>query len=165
MEARIYAEDPRRNFMPCPGKIVDMVLPQGPGVRVDCGVASGFEVPQHYDPMIAKIAVWGEDRERARRRLGRALGETVVNGITTNTAFLRSLLEVEAFKTGAYHTGTVAEALARPQPPTPAEILDIAVAATVINAYRRDARAARPTASSSLPRGPGWRGSQWRSGG
>jgi acetyl/propionyl-CoA carboxylase alpha subunit len=116
MEARIYAEDPRHNFMPCPGTIVDLVLPHGPGVRVDCGVASGFEVPRHYDPMIAKIAVWGEDRERARRRLSRALGETAVKGITTNTAFLRQLLELPAFKAGHYHTGTVAEALAHPAP-------------------------------------------------
>jgi acetyl-CoA carboxylase, biotin carboxylase subunit len=165
MEARIYAEDPRNNFMPCPGRIVDLVLPQGPGVRVDCGVASGFDVPRHYDPMIAKIAVWGEDRERARRRLSRALGETAVKGITTNTAFLRQLLELPAFKAGDYHTGTVAEALAKPPPTPSADVVDIAIAATVINAYRRDVRSARQTATSSLPRGPGWRGGQWRSGG
>ncbi|MBI5511769.1 MAG: acetyl-CoA carboxylase biotin carboxylase subunit [Deltaproteobacteria bacterium] len=166
IEARIYAEDPRHNFMPCPGTIVDLVLPQGPGVRVDCGVASGFEVPRHYDPMIAKIATWGHDRDHARRRLSRALGETAVKGITTNTAFLRNLLELPQFKQGAYHTGTVAEALEKPPLKLPEEILDIAIAATVINAFRRDVRAARQVTNANSGRGSGWKnGGQWRTGG
>ena len=65
MEARIYAEDPNQNFMPCPGMIDELVFPNWPGLRVDCGVRSGYEVSRYYDPMIAKVVVWGEDREQA----------------------------------------------------------------------------------------------------
>lgn len=161
IEARIYAEDPNRNFMPCPGLIVDLTLPQGPGVRVDCGVASGFEVPRFYDPMIAKIAVWGEDRERARRRLHRALGETAVKGITTNTLFLRRLLESEAFKVGDYHTGTIAEIMAKGPEQLPREILDVAIAANVINTYQRDIRSSRAS-TQEVQRAHGWRSAAWR---
>jgi acetyl-CoA carboxylase biotin carboxylase subunit len=165
IEARIYAEDPLRNFMPSPGHIEDLVLPQGPGVRVDGGVASGFDVPQHYDPMIAKVCAWGEDRERARKRLIRALSETAVKGITTNNVFLRNLLELEAFIEGDYHTGTVAEALEAGSPEPSGAILDAAVAATVINRFRRDARAARQNALQQLSRGLSWRNQGWRRGG
>jgi acetyl-CoA carboxylase biotin carboxylase subunit len=165
IEARIYAEDPQRNFMPSPGHIEDLVLPHGPGVRVDSGVASNFDVPSHYDPMIAKVCVWAEDRERARRRLARALGETAVKGITTNTAFLRDLLEVPAFIAGDYHTGTIADVLDQDPEGPPAEVLDIAVAATVINAFRRDTRKARQAATSQQRTAGGWRSGGWRTGG
>jgi acetyl-CoA carboxylase biotin carboxylase subunit len=164
IEARIYAEDPARNFMPAPGRIDDFVLPHGPGVRVDSGAASGFDVPQHYDPMIAKVCAWGEDRERARKRLIRALSETAVKGITTNTVFLRQLLGRDAFVSGDYHTGTVAEALEADRAPPP-EVLDLAVAATVIHRFRRDARAARQNALQQLSRGLSWRNQGWRRGG
>ena len=113
--------------------------------------------------MIAKIAVWAEDRERARRRMHRALGETAVKGITTNTVFLRRLLEAEPFKSGNYHTGSV-ETLLQETPATPdRDALDVAMAAMVINAYRRDTRAARQIATRDLPRGTtGWRSGPWR---
>jgi len=107
MEARLYAEDPGRGFLPSPGHVHGLELASGPGVRVDCGIPAGGEVSQFYDPMIAKIVAWGEDREHARRRLMRALSETHVKGITTNKAFLLSLLESEAFMTNGYHTSTV----------------------------------------------------------
>jgi acetyl-CoA carboxylase biotin carboxylase subunit len=166
IEARIYAEDASRNFMPCPGRIEDLVLPQGPGVRVDCGVASGFDVPQHYDPMIAKICAWGEDRERARHRLIRALSETAVKGITTNNIFLRRLLELDAFARGDYHTGTIAAALAEGTPEPPDEIVDVAIAATVINTFRRDLQSARQNALHIGQAGTaGWRSQTWRRGG
>ncbi len=162
IEARLYAEDPQRNFMPSPGHIDDLVLPHGPGVRVDCGVASDFDVPSCYDPMIAKICVWAEDRERARRRLDRALRETAIKGITTNTAFLRQLLALKAFRSGNYHTGTIAEAQAMEQNGASPEIVDIAVAATVINAFRRDTRSARQRATREKTSNPGWRHFSWR---
>ncbi len=165
IEARIYAEDPSRNFMPAPGRIEDLLLPQGPGVRVDCGVASGFVVPQFYDPMIAKVCAWGEDRERARRRLVRALSETAVKGITTNNVFLRRLLESEPFVRGAYHTGTIAELQAHGEAEVPAELIDVAVLAGVVNAHRRDLRAARTHALKDEQQAAGWRSQGWRRGG
>jgi acetyl-CoA carboxylase biotin carboxylase subunit len=166
IEARIYAEDPDRNFMPCPGDIVDLVLPQGPGVRVDCGVAAGFQVPRYYDPMIAKIAVWGEDRERARRRLHRALGETAVKGITTNTSFLRRLLESKAFIEGQYHTGTIDALMKEPPRSLPSELVDVAVAAAVIDAYQRDHKMGQKPHVAETSKMTSWRSgpSRWRGG-
>src|SRR5205814_7566521 len=89
IEARLYAEDPARNFMPSPGAILELRLAQGPGVRNDCGFESGSEVPRYYDPMIGKLAVWAPTRALAIERLRRALGETVVKGIVTNVAYLK----------------------------------------------------------------------------
>lgn len=165
IEARLYAEDTDRNFMPCPGPVDELILPHGPGVRVDCGVAGGFEVPRFYDPMIAKIAVWAEDRERARRRLHRALGETLVKGIITNTAFLRRLLESEAFASGNYHTGSIAEILTHKKATPSADQLDVATCAVAIHAFRRDMRAARQVGVPGAGQAStsGWRSAGWRS--
>src|SRR4051812_42264103 len=110
IEARLYAEDPSKNFLPSPGQILDLKLADGPGVRNDCGVESGSEVPRYYDPMIGKLAVWARTREEAIARLGRALRETVVKGITTNTAYLRRVLDLEEFRKGDYDTGLLERA-------------------------------------------------------
>ncbi|MBI3179078.1 MAG: hypothetical protein HYZ27_05415, partial [Deltaproteobacteria bacterium] len=165
IEARIYAEDPARNFVPSPGHIVELVLAQGPGVRVDCGVTAGLDVSPHYDPMIAKVCAWGVDRDHARRRLVRALGETAVKGVTTNNTFLRNLLESEAFTRGDYHTGTVGEVLAALPAQPPTEILDVGIAAAVINAYRRDVRSLQKTGGRDRAGLGGWRSAGWRAGG
>jgi acetyl-CoA carboxylase biotin carboxylase subunit len=84
IECRIYAEDPEQDFMPCPGKIEGLRLPEGLGVRNDCGVYEGAEVPIYYDPMIAKLITWGENRVEAILRMRRALREYQVRGIKTN---------------------------------------------------------------------------------
>jgi len=87
IEARIIAEDPARNFMPSVGRIERVRFPQGPGVRNDSGVYRGYEVPVFYDSLLAKLVVWGADREQARRRLVRALDEFVLEGPHHNIAF------------------------------------------------------------------------------
>jgi 3-methylcrotonyl-CoA carboxylase alpha subunit len=91
VEARLYAEDPAAGFLPSPGKIWLARFPEGEGVRVDCGVETGTEVPPYYDAMIAKIVGFGASREEAYDRLLGALGETVVAGPRTNLAFLHKL--------------------------------------------------------------------------
>ncbi len=164
IEARIYAEDADRNFMPAPGHISELVLPHGPGVRVDCGVSSNSEVTRFYDPMIAKVTVWAEDRERARRRLQRALSETAVKGVITNGAFLRRLLDHPDFIKGDYHTGTIAEMMAAPAVKVPSELVDVAVVAAVVNNFRRDARSLTP-GGQGTSRSQGWRQAAWRGGG
>src|SRR3989449_2939337 len=88
IEARLYAEDPARNFLPSPGTILELRLEGGPGVRNDCGCVRGSEVPRYYDPMIGKLAVWARTREEAIARLRRALGETGGEGITTKASYL-----------------------------------------------------------------------------
>jgi acetyl-CoA carboxylase biotin carboxylase subunit len=142
IEARLYAEDPARNFLPSPGTILDLRLPDGPGVRNDSGVESGSEVPRYYDPMIGKLAVWARTREEAIARLGRALGETVVKGITTNAAYLGKVLELDEFRKGDYDTGLLARAQDRLLRQQKTGDEDIALTAAAIWQLEHDRRAA-----------------------
>ena len=112
IECRVYAEDPLRNFAPSPGVITLLQRPAGPGVRVDSGVRSGSLVPLDYDPMLAKLLVWAEDRPRALARLRRALSEYRVAGVATTLPLFRLLLDVQAFRDGELHTGLLDELLA-----------------------------------------------------
>jgi acetyl-CoA carboxylase, biotin carboxylase subunit len=100
IECRVYAEDPDQRFMPRPGRITSLRAPGGPGIRDDSGVEAGFEVPIHYDSMISKLVAWGGDREEARRRMLRAIGEYHVGGIPTTLPFFRWMLEQPAFVRG-----------------------------------------------------------------
>jgi acetyl/propionyl-CoA carboxylase alpha subunit len=119
VEARLYAEDPR-SFLPQPGTITRLVLPNG--VRVDAGVAEGDEVGARYDPMIAKLVAHGVDRDAALDRLAGALDETLVEGVTTNLPFLRWLVAHPAFRAGELTTDFLTRfpPLSRPPRPAPA---------------------------------------------
>jgi len=110
IECRINAEDVRRGFLPTPGLVTAYREPSGPGVRVDSGVAEGHEVPDAYDPMIAKLIVHGVDREHARRRMLRALGEFRIEGPATLIGFHKALLEHERFIRGETCAGLVESA-------------------------------------------------------
>jgi acetyl-CoA/propionyl-CoA/long-chain acyl-CoA carboxylase, biotin carboxylase, biotin carboxyl carrier protein len=107
IECRINAEDPSNGFLPTPGRITSYREPSGPGVRVDSGVTTGSEVPGLYDPLVAKLVVHGVDREHARRRMLRALGEFEIGGVTTLLGFHRALLEHRCFVEGATCHGVV----------------------------------------------------------
>jgi acetyl-CoA carboxylase biotin carboxylase subunit len=107
LECRIYAEDPAKGFMPSPGPITRLVLPQGAGVRVECGVAEGVQVSVHYDPLLAKLVTWGETREEAVARMSAALDGFVVEGIRTVIPFHRRVLASPAFRAGRVHTQMV----------------------------------------------------------
>jgi len=111
-------------------------------VRNDCGVESGSEVPRYYDPMIGKLAVWARTRDEAIARLGRALGETVVKGITTNTAYLRRVLELEEFRKGDYDTGLLGQAKDRLLRKERTGDEEIALAAAAIWQLEQDQRVA-----------------------
>ncbi len=112
IECRVYAEDPLRGFAPSPGTVQVLQRPAGPGVRVDSGVRSGSVVPLDYDPMLAKLLVWAEDRPAALRRLRRALSEYRISGIATTLPLFRLLLDVPEFVRGELHTGLLDELLA-----------------------------------------------------
>ena len=101
IECRINAEDPV-NFIPSPGKIINFHTPGGPGVRVDSGCYSGITIPPYYDSMIAKLIVFGEDRDSCLARLERALGEFVVEGIKTTIPFYLDIIKEEEFLNGTY---------------------------------------------------------------
>ena len=111
IECRIYAEDPLRNFAPSPGRISLLIRPDGPGVRVDSGVISGSVVPLDYDPLLAKLVVWGPDRATALGRLRRALTEYRVGGIATTLSLFRVLVDMAAFQQADLHTGLLDELL------------------------------------------------------
>jgi len=93
IEVRLYAEDPFQGFIPTPGKVMELSWPTGPGIRVDSGIEKGQEVQISFDPMLAKLIVWGESRELALARLRYALDETVILGVGTNQAYLRMLCD------------------------------------------------------------------------
>ena len=101
IECRVNAEDPV-SFMPSPGKIINFHAPGGPGVRVDSGCYSGITIPPYYDSMIAKLIIYGEDRDTCIARLKRALGEFVVEGIKTTIPFYQEILKEEEFLNGSY---------------------------------------------------------------
>ena len=109
IEARLYAEDPRKDFLPSIGKIDLWTAPDMADVRVDAGIETGGEVSPLYDPMLAKIVAWGERRDAARRKLIDALKETVLLGVATNKDFLISALETETFKSGDATTAFIEE--------------------------------------------------------
>ena len=109
IECRVYAEDPAANYLPQAGAIAVYHEPAGPGIRVDSGVGPGSDVPVHYDPLLAKLAVAGRTREQARLRAYAALGELAILGLRTNVGLLRRILAHDAFVAGDVHTGFLAE--------------------------------------------------------
>ena len=117
IECRIYAEDPDNNFFPSPGKITRLERPGGPGVRVDGYVYEGWQVPLEYDPLLAKLVVWGGTRAEAVARLRRALGEYIVGGIQTNLPFFRRLVGRPEFLRGELDTELIGRMLAEPESP------------------------------------------------
>ena len=105
IECRIYAEDPAYNFMPSPGRITRLLQPSGPGIREDCGVYEGWEVPLDYDPMLSKLVTYGETREAAIDRMLRALDEYVIGGIQTNVGLFQTILNDHDFREARIDTG------------------------------------------------------------
>jgi acetyl-CoA carboxylase biotin carboxylase subunit len=104
IECRIYAEDPDNNFLPAPGRILQLRAPAGPGIRDDSGATAGLDVPIFYDPMISKLVAWAEDRPMAIARMRRALGEYVVAGIKTTVPFFAWLFTQTEFLEARVHT-------------------------------------------------------------
>jgi acetyl-CoA carboxylase biotin carboxylase subunit len=111
IECRIYAEDAEAGFMPSPGRITGLRVPDGPGIRDDSGVEQGGEVPIFYDPLISKLIAWGADRPQAIARMQRALGEYEVRGIRTSLDFFRWMLRQPAFLQAEVHTALLDELL------------------------------------------------------
>ena len=107
LEVRINAENPDKNFMPCPGTITGLHLPGGNGIRVDTAIYEGYTVPQNYDSMLAKIIVHGKDREESIAKMKSAIAELVIDGIDTNRDFIYKILENKNFITNNYDTSFI----------------------------------------------------------
>lgn len=108
VEIRVYAEDPANNFLPDVGTLDTYVRPQGNGVRVDDGFEQGMSIPIYYDPMIAKLITYGDSREEAIQKMIRAIDEYQISGVQTTLGFCRFVMEHEAFRSGQFDTGFVA---------------------------------------------------------
>jgi acetyl-CoA carboxylase biotin carboxylase subunit len=162
VECRIYAEDPEK-FLPSPGPLMRLRWPAGSHVRVDTGVQQGGEVSTHYDPMIAKLTVWGPTREDALDRMRRALEDTVVLGIRCNVAFHLRALDEPDFRAGRFDTRYIDRhpALVAPHEPGEGEgaAIAAAAAASVARDLSRRAGVSGPTAGLASP----WRdATAWR---
>ncbi|HXO22743.1 MAG TPA: acetyl-CoA carboxylase biotin carboxylase subunit [Thermoanaerobaculia bacterium] len=146
IEVRLYAEDPYQRFAPSPGRIELLRLPEGPGVRNDCGVYEGSEVTIHYDPMLGKLIVWAADRERAVRRLERALAELRIEGIRTNVPLYRAILADPDFRAGRLDIAMLDRKLAAGElrPPEGDGPADLAMIAAAIAHFERASRTAPP---------------------
>ena len=134
MECRINAEDPYSNFMPSTGQITTMIVPTGPGVRVDSGVYPGSEITPYYDSMIAKLITWGETRSEAMLRMRRALSEYTIMGLKHNIPFHINLLNSFSFIAGQIDTNFVEQRFnmhTYEQAPTKTELETAAIAATL----------------------------------
>ena len=107
IECRINAENPDKNFMPCPGKITGLHIPGGNGIRVDSAIYQDYVIPPNYDSMIAKLIVHGKDREECINKMKSALGEFVIEGVTTNIDFLYKILENPEFIKNDYDTSFI----------------------------------------------------------
>ena len=164
LECRIYAEDPAAGFAPAPGRIETLRLPDGPGVRVDAGVYQGAEVSLYYDPMIAKLATWGRDRNEAIGRMRRALGEFVVAGtLTTNLEFHRWIVEHPRFIAGDFDTNFINQEY---RPETAAQGGDethlAAVLAAAVMAYRNGQNGAAAAAQAPAATAPSAAVTPWK---
>ena len=129
IELRVTAEDARAGFVPASGTVALLRLPSGPGVRVEHALFEGMRVPTEYDPLLAKIVVWGEDRAAALARARRAVRETIVAGVPTSLPFHAHTLEDPDFVAGRYDTGFVA---AHWPPALPAELDGTALTAAAL---------------------------------
>ena len=162
-EARIYAEDATKDFLPATGKLVHLVPPAtGPHVRVDTGVRQGDSVTAFYDPMIAKLIVWDEDRDAALRRLRRALADYEIAGLVTNVGFLSSLAGHPAFAAFEVDTGFIERHkadLLPEQGKVPDEALAFAAAALLLD---REDHAAKAAARTGDPFSPWHQTTGWR---
>ena len=114
IECRINAEDPYNDFIPSTGRITHSLLPTGPGVRIDTGVYPGFEITPFYDPLIAKLIVWGETRGQAILRMRRALEEYRIVGVRTNIPFHQMMMDSHRFMGGQYDTRFVEQRFSMP---------------------------------------------------
>ncbi|PHP65941.1 3-methylcrotonyl-CoA carboxylase [Zhengella mangrovi] len=151
IEVRLYAEDPACDFLPVTGQVALWSPAEGPGIRIDAGIAGGQEITPFYDPMLAKLIAWGETREAARTRLLAALERTAILGLTTNAGFLAGILDAPAFVAGEATTAFIAETWPDGMAETPpGSRLLAAGAALVLQGAMHEALDASPMTDDSL---------------
>jgi 3-methylcrotonyl-CoA carboxylase alpha subunit len=163
IEARLYAEDPERGFLPATGRLVHLAFPQASeAVRIDAGIAAGASVTPYYDPMLAKLIVWGEDRGAALARLRTALAQCEIAGLANNVEFLGRLVASRAFSAAVLDTGFIERYRAELFPQREA-LGDLWLAAAALAELREEERAAHAQArASNEPHSPWQQVDGWR---
>jgi acetyl-CoA carboxylase biotin carboxylase subunit len=157
LECRINAEDPFNHFLPSTGRITQIALPAGPGVRIDTGVYRGMEVSPYYDSLIAKLICWGETRQDAILRMRQALDEYHILGITTNIPFHQRIMQARRFVNGDFDTRFVEERFSMQEREGQMdELREVAAIMATLVAHRQSQRATR------LVRQPGGHVSKWK---
>jgi acetyl-CoA carboxylase biotin carboxylase subunit len=144
IECRIYAEDPFNNFMPSPGRIQVLRDPSGPGIRIDSGIYEGYEVPLYYDPIVAKLIAWGQDRGEAIGRMRRALREYAIVGVKTSIPFHHRILDHPQFQKGEFHTQFLETWLAEGFKEESGRLAEIALVAGVLYLHTKKPSLAAP---------------------
>jgi acetyl/propionyl-CoA carboxylase alpha subunit len=171
IESRIYAEDPEKGFLPSTGILSKVELPSGVNIRHDVGIESGIEITPYYDPMLAKLIVFGENRSDAIQKMVWALGNYVALGVTTNIQFLKAVLEHPAFKAGEITTHFIDDHFrnwGKKSIQLPPEVLTAAAIADYIalngNGPTAQANGAAAQAGSANddPHSPWKKGGKWR---
>jgi acetyl/propionyl-CoA carboxylase alpha subunit len=163
VEARLYAEDAERGFLPQTGRLAHLRFPAAAdGVRVDTGVEAGATISPHYDPMIAKLIAWGEDRPAALARLGAALAAVEIAGLKTNVAFLERVVRSRAFAAADLDTGLIERSRAELFPPAQPASHELLAAAAMAELLEEADEASARAAGSGDPYSPwdsvdGWR--------
>jgi len=152
IECRIYAEDPENNFLPSVGTVHSYVEPSGPGVRVDSGLYEGIEISLYYDPLIAKLLVWANDRNEAIERMKRALSEYRISGVATTIPFHLKVMNNEKFKEGKIHTHFIEEEMEKGELMISGDSDDISKAVAVFSAllYHQE-RVGKPSWLAKTP--------------
>jgi acetyl-CoA carboxylase biotin carboxylase subunit len=157
IECRIYAEDPENQFMPSPGKIKTLRIPGGPGIRDDTGIYEGYEVPIHYDPLLAKLIAWAPTRSEAIERMSRALEEYRIYDIKTTIPFYERVMKHPIFRKGTITTSFIDEIFATADKSRLHPNLEIAIAAAAIFEFERLTSTTHPDSP------PAAKSSNWRS--
>jgi 3-methylcrotonyl-CoA carboxylase alpha subunit len=163
IEVRVYAEDPANNFFPQTGKLLRYQEPDGLGIRVDSGIREGDTISVFYDPMVAKLIAYGQDREAAREKLRSALAHYPVHGVRTNIAFLHRILGQEAFIAGETTTDYLEKF--PPEPPDPAAVRDTVIALTALAPTGASNTGAKGVDTTASVRDPWMALGPWRAGG
>jgi len=166
IECRIYAEDPAANFLPSPGRILFLREPKGPGIRLDSGIYGGWDVPIYYDPILAKLVVWAENRELACRRMAAALDGFAVLGIHTTIDFLKDVIRHFEFRAGRTNTAFIPKYFdGWTRPPGEEGELPLALAAAAIDEMGRRTRQKGGPGAKEETAGPWQTLGRWRMGG
>jgi acetyl-CoA carboxylase, biotin carboxylase subunit len=157
IECRIYAEDPYNSFLPSAGRILRLRLPEGPGIRNDTGIYQGYEVSVYYDPLLAKLVVWGNTRHEAMERVRRALSEYLIDGVATTIPFHKWIMKQEEFEKGDIHADFIDSKFPAAAPVEEAGLLKAALIAAALDTFERERKIYVPPTNEGKARGSAWK--------